>query len=84
MFSYIYQAFEGFERQNRYFFEGKEMVGLTLNLFLSVCPGKVKILWSNFANCRSCSLDILMFFERINLLYTEKGLKYLICEREWM
>ena len=41
MFSYIYQAFEGFERQNRYFFEGKEMVGLTLNLFLSVCPGKV-------------------------------------------
>lgn len=46
--------------------------------------GKVKILWSNFANCRPRSLDILMFFERINLLYTEKGLKYLICEREWM
>ena len=46
--------------------------------------GKVKILWSNFANCRPRSLDIFMFFERISFLYAEKGLKYLICEREWM
>lgn len=45
--------------------------------------GKVKNLWSNFANYRPCSLDILMFFERMNFLYTEKGLKYLICERGW-